>query len=76
MSGHHSFTLEEQGGFKNRISVSSVSTAGSKSNAAKGSVAQTSHSPVKLNGHGKPTVPLSLCPARFRRSPGGHGPIG
>jgi hypothetical protein len=23
MSGHHSFTLEEQGGFKNRISVSS-----------------------------------------------------
>ena len=29
MSGHHSFTLEEQGGFKNRISVSSVSTAGS-----------------------------------------------
>jgi len=23
MSGHHSFTLEEQGGFRNRISVAS-----------------------------------------------------
>ena len=36
MSGHHSVTLEEQGGFKNRISVSSMSTAGSKPAAATG----------------------------------------
>lgn len=62
MSGHHSFTLEEQGGFKNRISVSSVSTTGSKPNPAKGSVAQASNSPLKLNGHGKPTVPLYARP--------------
>ena len=60
MSGHHSFILEEQGGFKNRISVSSVSTAGSK--PASGSANHASHSPVKLNGHGKPTVPLYARP--------------
>ena len=60
MSGHHSFTLEEQGGFKNRISVSSVSTAGSK--PAAGSAHDAPHSPVKLNGHGKTTVPLYARP--------------
>ena len=60
MSGHHSFTLEEQGGFKNRISVSSVSTAGNK--ASVGALKHAPHSPVKLNGYGKPTVPLYARP--------------
>ena len=53
MSGHHSFTLEEQGGFRNRISV--ASSSGGSAPAAH----QTSgHTKVKLNGHGSPTVPL------------------
>lgn len=59
MSGHHSFTLEEQGGFRNRISVSSGG------DAAHGSAPVdqgSAHSPVKLNGHGKPTVPLYARP--------------
>ena len=57
MSGHHSFELEEQGGYRNRISVSSV-----RSQAAP-SINHSSHSKVKLTGHGQNTVTLYAKPS-------------
>jgi hypothetical protein len=56
MSGHHSFTLIEQGGDGNRIAVSSVRSA------AAPAVDHSSHSKVKLSGHGQPTVTLYAKP--------------
>ena len=61
MSGHHSFTLEEQGGFHNRISVASVGAAAGNAEPAAAS-AHSSHRQVKLTGHGKPTVQLYARP--------------
>ena len=56
MSGHHSFTLSEQNGDRNRIAVSSV-----KSQPA-AAVDHRSRGKVKLSGHGQPTVPLYSKP--------------
>jgi hypothetical protein len=61
MSGHHSFTLEEQGGFHSPISVVSVGAADGNGASAAASE-HSSHIQVKLNGYGKPTVPLYARP--------------
>lgn len=70
MSGHHSFTLEEQGGFHNRISVASASEASAPAAHQNGA-----YSKVKLNGHGSPTVPLYAKPD-FAASLAGMGVSG
>ena len=56
MSGNRSFELVEQGGFGNKISVSSDRAQPVASGGVSG------HSKVKLNGRGKPTVPLYAQP--------------
>jgi hypothetical protein len=56
MSGHRSFTLTEQTGNGNRISVSNVKSA------AAPAVNHSFHSKVKLNGHGQSTVTLYAKP--------------
>jgi hypothetical protein len=56
MSGHHSFELIEQGGKRNRISVSSV-----RSQPA-AAVDPSSHGKVKHSGHGQPRVTLYAEP--------------
>ena len=56
MSGHHSFTLSEQGGDGNRIAVSSVRSTPAPA------VDHGSHSKVKLSGHGRATVTLYGAP--------------
>lgn len=56
MSGNRSFELVEQGGFGNKISVSSDRTQPVAAGGVSG------HSKVKLNGRGKPTVPLYAQP--------------
>jgi hypothetical protein len=56
MSGNRSFELVEQGGFGNKISVSSQRAQPAVAAGVSG------HSKVKLNGRGKPTVPLYAEP--------------
>lgn len=57
MSGHHSFTMEEQSPFRNRITVSNVHASNSPTPSGTGSP-----STVKLNGHGQATVTLYARP--------------
>lgn len=57
MSGHHSFELVEQGGYRNRISVHSVRSQPAPS------INHSSHSKVKLTGHGQNTVTLYAKPS-------------
>jgi hypothetical protein len=57
MSGHHSFELEEQRGYRTRISVSSVRSQPAPV------VDHSTHSKVKLNGHGQNTVTLYAKPS-------------
>lgn len=56
MSGNRSFDLVEQGGDGNKISVSSERAQPVAAGGVSG------HSKVKLNGRGKPTVPLYAQP--------------
>jgi len=56
MSGNRSFELVEQGGFGNKIAVSSERAQPAAAAGVSG------HSKVKLNGRGKPTVPLYAKP--------------
>jgi hypothetical protein len=57
MSSHHSFELVEQTGYRNKISVSSV-----RSQPA-AAVNHSTHSKVKLSGHGQSTVTLYAKPS-------------
>ena len=57
MSGHHSFELEARGGYRNRISVSSVRSQPAPT------VNHSSNSKVKLTGHGQNTVNLYAKPS-------------
>jgi hypothetical protein len=70
MSGHSSFTLEEQSPFRNRISVSNV-----HSPAGSGNGSHAAYSKVKLNGHGQATVTLYARP-NFGASISGMGVSG
>lgn len=56
MSGNRSFELVEQGGFGNKIAVSNERIQPAAAAGVSG------HSKVKLNGRGKPTVPLYAKP--------------
>jgi hypothetical protein len=56
MSGNRSFELVEQGGFGNKIAVSSERAHPAAAAGVSG------HSKVKLTGRGKPTVPLYAEP--------------
>jgi len=58
MSGNRSFELVEQGGFGNKIAVSSERAQPAAAAGVSG------HSKVKLTGRGKPTVPLYAKPDR------------
>lgn len=62
MSGHHSFTMDEQSPFRNRITVSSAHHSTAHNANGHDSRGSGSPSTVKLNGHGKATVTLYARP--------------